>query len=363
MLAQESIPYAVDLHFLDADPSFPAGQVCPSFHTGNFNNYDDVLNFGRQMDIITIEIENVNTDALKVLESEGKRVYPQASVIELIKDKGTQKQFYKKNNLPTSEFILADNKAAILQLIEDGHLKYPFVQKSRTEGYDGRGVSLIRSSQDDSKLMDTSSVIESLVDIDKELAISIAVNESKQKITFPVVEMVFNSEGNLLDYLLSPARIGEDINKRCIELAEKIVDKLGMTGILAIELFLTKNGDILINEIAPRTHNSGHHTLNASNYSQFEIHLRSIMNMPLNPIEQYKQAVMINLLGDKDYTGDAIYEGLEQVLSLDDVYVHLYGKKTTKPLRKMGHVNILENDDNVLDEKIEFVKSSLKVKA
>lgn len=363
MLAQESIPYAVDLHFLDKDPSFPAGQVSPSFHSGSFNNFEDVLNFGRQMDIITIEIENVNTEALKILESEGKKVFPQASVIELIKDKGLQKEFYRDNDLPTSEFVLVDGKKEILDLMETGRLEFPFVQKSRTEGYDGKGVSLIRTSDDMDKIMDTASVIESLVDIEKELAISIAVNESGQKITYPVVEMVFNHDGNLLDYLLCPARISDTLEDKCRKIAERVSDKLGIIGLLAIELFLTRDGDIIINEMAPRTHNSGHHSLDACNYSQFEIHLRSIMNMPLNSIELNKQAVMVNLLGEKGYTGEVIYEGIDQVLSLNDVFVHLYGKKITKPLRKMGHVNILENDDKKLEEKIRIVKSTLKVKA
>ena len=363
MLAQATVPYAIELHFLDKDPSFPAGEVSGHFHQGDFKNYDDVLNFGRQMDIITIEIENVNVDALKQLENEGKKVFPQAHVIESIKDKGLQKEFYRNQGFSTSEFFLVEDKQEILTRINEGSLNMPFVQKSRTAGYDGKGVAIIRSEDDYDLLMDTPSVIELLVDINKELAITVARNESGDIITYPVVEMAFNASGNLLDYLLSPADVPEDIKDKCEQIARRLIDALDMVGILAVELFYTKDGSIIINEVAPRTHNSGHHTINASNYSQFDVHLRSVCNLPLRDIQQDNVAIMINLLGEPGYTGDVYYEGFNEIVAMDNVYVHLYGKKMTKPLRKMGHVTIVASELQMALDKMSTIKSTLKVKA
>ncbi|NNE25266.1 MAG: 5-(carboxyamino)imidazole ribonucleotide synthase [Saprospiraceae bacterium] len=362
MLAQATIPYAIELHFLDQDASFPAGEVSGHFHRGSFKDYEDVLHFGRQMDIITIEIENVNVEALKQLESEGKKVFPQAHVIERIKDKGLQKQFYRAQGFETSAFILINDKQEILDKISDGTLSLPFVQKSRTAGYDGKGVAIIRDEKSLDMLMDTPSVIESLVDIQKELAITVAKNERGDVITYPVVEMAFNASGNLLDYLLSPAEVTPEIQDKCRSIAKKLIDALDMVGILAVELFYTKSGEIIINEIAPRTHNSGHHTINASNYSQFDVHLRSITNMPLKAIRQDNVALMINLLGETGHTGEVYYEGFDELVAMDNVYVHLYGKKITKPLRKMGHVNIIAEDKQSALDKMAIIKSTLKVK-
>ena len=363
MLAQATIPYAIELHFLDQDPSFPAGEVSGHFHTGRFKNYDDVLSFGRLMDIITIEIENVNVEALKVLESEGKKVYPQAHVIERIKDKGLQKEFYRAQGFQTSEFILVEGKDEILEKINKGQIGLPFVQKSRTAGYDGKGVAIIRDENAFDLIMDTPSVLEDMVDINKELAITVARNEKGDVITYPVVEMAFNESGNLLDYLLSPADIPEEVRNECEQIARSLIDALDMVGILAVELFYTNSGDIIINEIAPRTHNSGHHTINASNYSQFDVHLRSVCNLPLKSIRQDNVALMINILGEPGFTGDVYYEGFEEVVAMENVYVHLYGKKTTKPLRKMGHVNIVEKEIKTAFDKMAIIKSTLKVKA
>ncbi len=363
MLAQASIPLALDIHFLDNDSSFPAAQVSGNFHHGNFKDFDDVLSFGRKMDVVSIEIENVNVDALYQLESEGVKVYPQARVVETIKDKGLQKQFYKENHLASSSFTLVNDAGELKAKIESGKINYPFVQKSRTAGYDGKGVSIIRSVKDLPNIMDTPSVIEDLVSIEKELAVTIGRNAAGQQIVFPVVEMAFNVKGNLLDYLVSPAQIDSEIELQCKQIAKTIAEKIDIVGLLAVELFLTDEGKILINEVAPRTHNSGHHTIDACNYSQFEVQLKSILNLPLPDIKQDKSAIMINLLGSEGSQGPACYEGLEDVISLEEVYVHLYGKQITKPFRKMGHVTIIEEDFEKALETMNYIKSNLKIKA
>lgn len=363
MLAEASSPLAVNLHFLDKDKNFPAGQVCPNFQEGDFKSYDDVVAFGQSVDVLSIEIENVNTDALKALEAQGKKVFPKPSTIAMIKDKGLQKEFYKENGLATSAFTLIESKQELMRLISEGQLSFPFVQKSREAGYDGKGVAIIKSEQDYDHIMDTASVIEDLVPIEKELAITVACNESGEKVFYPVVEMVFNEQGNLLDYLLSPSSVTDEIKEECRKLAADITESLNYVGLLAIELFLTKSGEVIINEMAPRTHNSGHHTIDASNFSQFELHLRTLIDLPLRPINQNGLAIMYNLLGEVGYTGDVIYEGLEEVLKMEDVFVHLYGKSQTKPLRKMGHVTLIGKDLVELKSKLDFIKKTLKVKA
>jgi len=363
MLQQEASTLGIELYFLDKSKDYPAGQLSNNVITGDFKNYDDVVAFGQEMDLITIEIENVNTDALKYLESKGKIVYPQSDVIKLIKDKGLQKQFYKDNQIPTSNFVLMSGKADILKAIQNKEISIPFVQKSRLAGYDGKGVAVISDEEDLSNLMDVPSVIEDLVDIEKELAVIIARNRKGEINIFPATEMVFNPAGNLLDYLICPTDISNDQLEICNAIAQKIITQLDMVGLLAIEFFLNKDGKIIINEVAPRTHNSGHHTIDANINSQFNLHLRSILNLPLGSTQLKKPAVMINLLGEPDHTGIPLYEGLGEALSLSEVYPHIYGKKMVKPLRKMGHLTILADDLEVALEKMKIIKSKLKVKA
>lgn len=363
MLVQEATKMDLDLWFMDKDFDFPVAAIYPNFVKGDFQSYDDVISFGSAMDVITIEIENVNTDALKALEASGKKVIPQARVIELIKDKGLQKQFYQENSLPTSEFFLVESANEIRQKVQAGTITYPFVQKSRIAGYDGKGVAAIRAEDDLEKLIDAPSVIEELINIRKELAVIVGRNEEGQITCFPTTEMVFNPKGNLLDYLLCPAVVSSEVEEKCKSLAKQIIEKLDMIGILAVEFFLTKENEILINEVAPRPHNSGHHTIDVGGYSQYNLHLRTLLNLPLLPVYQEKIAAMINLLGSGEQVGPATYIGLEKVLELEGVFPHLYGKKITKPLRKMGHVNILGNNMEEVLKKIDFVKSNLTVVA
>ncbi len=361
MLIQEATKFDLDLWFMDKEFDFPVPSMYPNFVRGDFKNYDDVLAFGKAMDIITIEIENVNTDALKELEAQGKQVYPQPRVIEIIKDKGIQKQFYQENSIPTSDFFLVSDKEEILKIIENGQLKLPFIQKSRLAGYDGKGVAAIITENDLSKLLEGPAVIEQLVDIEKELAVILARNEDGAISAFPMTEMVFDPQGNLLDYLLCPAAVDEDIQQKGLELAKQVIEGLDMVGLLAVELFLAKDGSILVNEVAPRPHNSGHHTIDAGNYSQYNMHLRTLLNWPLNTVKQDNMAMMINLLGSPDHTGPVKYEGLGRVMKIPNVYPHIYGKKITKPLRKMGHTTIVGDTLEELLEAKKFIKSYLKV--
>jgi len=359
MLIQSAIDFNLQVHILDPDENAPCKDIATSFQVGSLTDYDTVLAFGADKDIITIEIENVNTDALKALESMGKEVFPQPSIIELIQNKLHQKQFYLKHEIPTAEFTPTANA----QEVRDKESFLPFVNKLATEGYDGRGVSVIRSADDLKNAFDKPGFVEKLIDFEKELAVIVAKNKDGQVVTFPTTEMVFHPVHNLVEYLISPADISEEIEVKAQALAKRVMNKLDMVGLLAIEMFLTKDGDVLVNEIAPRTHNSGHQTIEGNVTSQFEQHLRAILNWPLGDTETLRPAAMVNLLGADGYTGEAAYEGMDQVLAQSGVHVHLYGKKLTKPFRKMGHATISDTDLERLREKIKFVKETLKIKA
>lgn len=364
MLAQEAVGWNLQLSFLDKSADFPVPKVHPNFEEGDFTDYDSVLKFGSDKDILTIEIENVNTEALHKLEEQGVLVYPQPKVIQTIKDKGLQKQFYAEEGIRTAPFILVSGKKEILTKLDEGTLSYPFIQKTRTAGYDGKGVAVIKDEQQLTKLLEGPSVIEDLIDIDKELAIIVARNQAGQMTQLPLTEMVFDERGNLLDYLITPSTITDEQSTQCSLLATEIISKLDMVGILAVEFFLDKSGQIIVNEVAPRPHNSGHHTIDAGPNSQYDLHLRTLLNMAL-PAETGHggYALMCNVVGEPGHTGEAIYEGLAQVYALPQVYVHLYGKSITKPLRKMGHVNIVGDTKEEVLEKLQKVKSLLKVKA
>ena len=356
MLSLSASNLGFHLHFLDREKDFPAGLVSSQLSIGDFTSKQDVLNFGEDMDILTIEIENVNTEALHELEDAGKKVFPQAKIIDLIKDKGLQKEYYLKQHLPTSTFQLFNNSTEIKNSINEGKVILPFVQKARTEGYDGKGVLVVRNSDDLLDLFNTPSLIEPLVEIEKELAVIVARNENGEVKTYPTVDMVFDQEANLVDYLQCPAMIPQDIDVRCQQIALDVADKLELIGLLAIEFFLTKSGEILINEMAPRTHNSGHLSMNTCITSQFEQHLRSILNLPLGRTDIILPGIMVNLLGEKDYTGPAKYSFINSLLELPGVHVHIYGKKISKPKRKMGHINIVGKDPEKLLETLRQVK-------
>lgn len=357
MLIQSAIDFNIDIHILDPDENAPCKNITSNFVIGSLTDFDTVYNFGKHCDIITIEIENVNTEALKKLEEEGKKVYPQPNVISLIQDKRKQKQFYLDNNIPTADFVLTEDKASIKSLLH----RLPAVHKLGTEGYDGRGVQILRTEKDLDKAFDKPGLLESLIDFDKEIAVIVARTKSGEIKSFPAVELKFHPEHNLVEYLFSPANIEKDIDAEAQKIAYQVISSLDMIGLLAVEMFVTKDGKVLVNEIAPRPHNSGHQSIEGNVTSQFEQHLRAIFDMPLGETEILIPTAMVNLLGEDSYTGTAKYEGLEKVLKLSGTHIHLYGKRITKPFRKMGHVTITNHNLKELKKQVDFVRKNLKI--
>jgi 5-(carboxyamino)imidazole ribonucleotide synthase len=356
MLIQSGIDFNIHFSVLDPDASAPC-QLISNFTNGKLTDFQTVIDFGSKCDLITIEIENVSVAALKELVKQGKKVFPQPEIIELIQDKCTQKEFYRKHNIPTADFILTQNKKETLT-----HAAFlPAVNKLGKEGYDGRGVQIIRTEKDFDKAFDAPGLLEKLIDFEKEIAVIVARNEKGEIISYPAVEMVFHPTANLVEYLFAPAQIEKGIASEADKIARDIIQKLEMVGLLAVEMFVTKDGKVLVNEIAPRPHNSGHQTIEANVTSQYEQHLRAILNLPLGDTAALLPSAMVNLLGEEGFSGEAKYKGLEEVLALSGTHVHLYGKKMTKPFRKMGHVTIVDADLESLKKKANFVKNTLKV--
>jgi len=356
MLIQSGINFNIPFAILDPDPDAPCANFC-DFHVGQLTDFDAVMKFGSACDVITIEIENVNTSALKELVRQGKKVFPQPEIIELIQDKRVQKQFYKDAGIPTAEFILTNSAAEV----RNNKNFLPAVNKLGREGYDGKGVQIMRSEKDLDKAFDALGLLEKLVDFEKEISVIVSRNENGEVKTYPAVEMVFHPEHNLVEYLFAPADLPDRIQKQADDIARKIIVELGMVGLLAVEMFVGKDGQVLVNEMAPRPHNSGHQTIEANGTSQYEQHLRAILNLPLGDTTLIRPSAMVNLLGEPGYSGFAKYSGLEDVLRTGGVHVHLYGKKMTKPYRKMGHVTIVDATVESLKKKADFVKRTLKV--
>jgi 5-(carboxyamino)imidazole ribonucleotide synthase len=359
MFIQEAINLNIPVHILDPDPQAPCRDIATHFTQGSLLDFDTVINFGSQCDIVTIEIETVNTEALKHLRGQGKAVYPQPEIIELIQDKRLQKQFYKDNNIPTAEFVLINTKDEAKQF---AHF-LPAVNKLGRGGYDGRGVQVLKNEADLQKVFDAPGLLEKFIPFQKELAVIVSRNAKGQTASFPVVECEFHPEANLVEFLFSPAEIDKATSEKAVEIATQVINQLEMVGILAVEMFLTTEGELLVNEIAPRPHNSGHHTIEGNFVSQFAQHLRSILNLSPGNTALRTPAAMVNLLGEEGFEGEAIYEGMEDALSQNGVYVHLYGKKITKPFRKMGHVTVIDSDLANLKVKTKRIKDLIKVKA
>lgn len=358
MLLQAGLDLNIQFSVLDPDAQAPCHTLAP-FTQGKLTDFDTVMAFGHGCDIITIEIENVNTRALRELEKIGKKVFPQPHLIELIQDKRTQKEFYRTHHIPTAEFVLVENRADVQR-----HSAFlPAVNKLGKEGYDGRGVQMLRTAADFDKAFDKPGLLERLIDFDQEIAVIAARNEKGEVATFPAVEMVFHPEHNLVEYLYSPASSSLAIAQQADQVARRLVEQLQLVGLLAVEMFVTKGGQVLVNEVAPRPHNSGHHTIEANVTSQYEQHLRAIFNLPLGDTRIVQPSAMVNLLGEAGFEGPAKYEGLEAVMKESGVHVHLYGKKNTKPFRKMGHVTLTGQHVEELKPKVEFVKRTLKVVA
>ena len=356
MLIQAANSLDIQLHMLDPDPKAPCAQIAHSFSNGSLLDYNTVFEFGQNKDLITVEIENVNTDALKDLEQKGVKVFPQPHILELIRDKGLQKQFYLDHQIPTAPFIFWEPTS-----LEVLPFDFPVVHKLRTGGYDGKGVNIIQDQQALENSFKDASIIEACIPFEKELSVIVARNENGQTNCFPLVECEFNPEANLVEFLFSPAEVQADIETKAQAIAIEIIEKLGMVGLLAVEFFLTKDGQLLVNEIAPRPHNSGHHTIEICQTSQFEQHLRAILNLPLGNTELIQAGAMINLIGAKNHEGPVFYAGLENVLSIAGVHPHLYAKATTKPFRKMGHITITGSNMQDVRNKAQLVKQSIQV--
>jgi 5-(carboxyamino)imidazole ribonucleotide synthase len=356
MLIQAANDLNIHIHCLDPDPNAPCSEIAHSFSCGSLTDYNTVLNFGSDKHLITVEIENVNVEALEELEKKGVKVFPQSNVLKLIQDKGLQKEFYLKNNIPTAAFELISSKAELLLKTD-----FPFVHKLRTGGYDGKGVKIISNLSEAEQSFDAPSVIEVKIDFQKELSVLVARNEKGEIKTFPLVECEFNPEANLVEFLFSPADVSPEIELKAKEIASKLIEKLNMVGLLAVELFLTKSNELLVNEIAPRPHNSGHHTIECCTTSQFSQHLRAILNLPLGDTSLIQAGAMINLVGEKEFNGPVIYDGLENLLSIPGVFPHLYGKEISKPFRKMGHITITGKNIDELKAKRDKIKGLIRV--
>ncbi|WP_343610652.1 5-(carboxyamino)imidazole ribonucleotide synthase [Chryseobacterium oranimense] len=354
MLIQSALKYDDQFYTLDPASDAPCNNIS-HFTQGNFNDYETVLNFGKDKEVVTIEIEHVNADALAELENQGIKVVPNSKIIKTIQQKILQKQFYEAHDIPSPEFEVMDGSS------DEIKIPLPFVQKMNTGGYDGKGVQVIRTADDMKNLWVQDSVIEKLVDIDKELSVIVARNENGETKTFPVTEMVADPKLNLLDFNICPVFLNEDIQKQIDSITEKFLNAINSPGLFAIELFLDKNGKVWVNETAPRLHNSGHQSQEGNANSQFEQMYRVVKNLPLADTDTLGYSGMLNLVGAEGYAGKVIYEGMDEVLKLPKTYVHLYGKTETKPGRKMGHINVLADSREELMEKLVKVKEMVRV--
>ena len=361
MLLNDTRKFDIYTCVLDASNEAPCKIASNEFHLGDLMDYDAVFNFGKQVDVLTIEIENVNVDALEALEKLGKKVYPSSKTLRIIQNKATQKLFYVDHNLPSAEFSRFAYLSEIEDAVNNGGLQLPFVWKAAQFGYDGNGVKVVRKLSDLEGLPTGECIAETLVPFKNELAVIVARNASGETKNFPVVEMEFHSEANQVEYVICPARIPEEVAKKAIAIALKTSKAFNHVGLLAVEMFQTENDEILINEVAPRPHNSGHQTIEASYTSQFEQHLRAILNLPLGRTDSKVGGVMVNLVGAEGFSGNVVYQNIETIMKMDGVTPHVYGKKQTRPFRKMGHVTIVNEDLNEARRIAEEVKKTIKV--
>ena len=361
MLLSTTRKWDINTHVLDPSADAPSRIACDHFEQGDFKDYQTVYNFGKNLDVLTIEIEHVNTDALRQLEKEGVQTYPNAATLELIQNKGVQKDFYAQHNIPTSAYMRFENLSLLLQAVETEKLSLPFVWKAAKMGYDGNGVKIIRKREDLDYLTDQKCMVEDLVPFTHELAVTVVRNPSGEVKTYPVVEMEFHPEANQVEYVLCPARIDDSIKEKATQIALQVSKALNHVGLLAVELFLTEEGNIFVNEVAPRAHNSGHHTIETSITDQFEQHIRAVLNLPLGNTDLNVAGVMVNLVGAEGHTGQVHYNNIEKALNMKGVSPHIYGKKQTRPFRKMGHVTIVDQDINTARETAEKVKQLITV--
>jgi len=344
MVLDVSNKWGLDIFVLDPNKDCPSSKLCKKFYEGDLMDYNIVVEFGKLCDIITIEIENVNVEALKYLESINKKVYPQANVIQSIQDKSNQKKFYQNNGIPTSSFQILNGIDEIKTKISKGEISFPFIWKASKMGYDGYGVKKIIDNKSLEEISDCHCIIEELIDIKKELSVMVSSRESGERAVYPAVEMEFNKKSNQVEYILSPAQIDSSIKSLAEDLARRVSEKFNIIGIMAVEMFLTNDNELLVNEVAPRPHNSYHFSIEGSYTSQFEQFLRAILDLPLGSTKILENSVMVNLVGDSDSKGKVVYKNFDQIIGIEGVNPHIYGKFESGPNRKMGHVTIINKD-------------------
>ncbi len=361
MLLSETQRLDIYTLVLDASNEAPCKDICNQFTVGNLLDFDTVYNFGKQVDLLTIEIENVNIDALDKLASEGTAIFPKPKDLRIIQSKATQKQFYTQHKIPTAPYTVFNTKENLEAAYKNNEIEFPFVWKTARFGYDGTGVKIVRTVEDLQKLPDATCISESLIPFKNELAVIVARNISGETKTYPVVEMEFHPEANQVEYVICPARIATPVAEKATETALKVANAFDFVGLLAVEMFQTKNDEILVNEVAPRPHNSGHYSIEASYTNQFEQHLRSILDLPLGNTDSKVAGIMVNLVGEEGFSGNVLYQNIEDILKIEGVTPHIYGKKQTRPFRKMGHVTIVNSDIDKAREIAQKVKEKIKV--
>lgn len=359
MFLQNALQYPVEISILDPAANAPCAPHAHHFVQGDFADYETVLEFGKNLDAIGIEIEHVNTEALRELKKMGKHIVPDPEALAIIQDKGVQKEFYDQHQIPTAPYFILDQ----WQDIQSKETELPLFQKTRKGGYDGKGVQFLKTQKDFEQLLQAPSVFEKPADLDKEIAVVVVADHLGNIVTYPTVELVFNEEYNLLDYLLIPSTLSEDVSTKAENIATQVVKALSSAGIFAVELFLNKDGSIWVNETACRVHNSGHSTIEAALSSQFDQMLRTLMRLPLGSTQLLTTSAMVNLIGAENEIGDAKIENIEQMLNLPGTYLHWYAKSETRPGRKMGHITILNDDLDELKKNIDFVNKTIKVVA
>jgi 5-(carboxyamino)imidazole ribonucleotide synthase len=361
MLLNTTRQWDLQTKVMDPSAEAPARIACNHFFQGDLMDYQTVVDFGKEVDVLTIEIENVNADALATLEQQGVKVYPQAAVLKVIQNKCHQKQFYQKNKIPTASFQLFNSKEELKDAVGRGLISFPFVWKSESMGYDGYGVQIVRSNQNLEEIKEGACMAEELVAIEKELGIIVCRTPKGETRCYPCVEMEFHPEANQVEYVLSPARISKEVAKKAEEIALAVSKAFQHVGLLAVELFLTKDGEIWVNEVAPRPHNSGHYSIEASYTSQFEQHIRALLDLPLGNTANKVSGVMVNLVGKEGHNGPVHYKNIEHILAIEGVNPHIYGKKETRPFRKMGHITIVNKELSVARKIAEDVKETIEV--
>ncbi len=357
MLLQAAPSFDLQSFVMDDDDNCPCRHLCYDFTQGWSLNFDDVYAFGKKVDVLTFEYEHVHVEALKKLKAEGLAIYPDPDIIELVQDKGRQKEFYRRHGIPTADFQIIPNRLALKACTDF----FPAVQKTCKAGYDGKGIYKLKDENDIPDAFNEPSIIERHIDFDKEISIVVARNINGMVAVYRAVEMVFHPLKNLVEFLRCPADIPADIEKKATAIAIYLLRELNLVGVLAVEMFVTKEGEVLVNEMAPRVHNSGHHTIEGALTSQFEQHIRAVVGLPLGLTDMTLPSVMVNLLGYENYEGRTIYQGVEQALNLGGVYIHLYGKSHTRPFRKMGHATIVDHDINKALDRAKRVKELIKI--